>query len=203
MKYRGFCFFIHFCFMAKKINDSNRPLGIFDSGIGGLTVASAINELLPKEQIVYFGDTAHLPYGDKSPESIRKWAIAISDFLMTYDCKVILIACNSISSVAYDLIKSHIGNKAIVINVIDPVVQYVCDQPKLKSIGVIGTKATIKTDIYSKKIKGLKKSLNVSSLATPLLAPMIEEGFFNNKISKTIIHDYLSRPKLKIGRAHV
>jgi len=98
--------------MAKKKSDATRPLGIFDSGIGGLTVASAINKLMPQEQIVYFGDTAHLPYGDKSPESIKKWALAISDFLMTYDCKVIVIACNSISSVAFDLIKAHIGNKS-------------------------------------------------------------------------------------------
>ncbi|MFM7016932.1 MAG: glutamate racemase [Bacteroidota bacterium] len=183
--------------MSKKINTATRPLGIFDSGIGGLTVASAIHQLMPNEQIVYFGDTAHLPYGDKSPESIRKWAIAISDFLMTFNCKVIVIACNSISSVAYDLIKEHVGNRAIIVNVIDPVVEYVCQQPKLKSVGVIGTKATIKTDIYAKKIKSNSKAINVSSLATPLLAPMIEEGFFNNKISKTIINDYLSRPKLK------
>ncbi len=183
--------------MAKKKSDASRPLGIFDSGIGGLTVASAINKLMPQEHLVYFGDTAHLPYGDKSPESIQKWAIAISDFLMTYNCKVIVIACNSISSVAFDLIKEHVGKKAIIINVIDPVVDFVSAQPKLKSVGVIGTKATIKTDIYAKKIKSKNKKIQVSSLATPLLAPMIEEGFFNNKISKTIINDYLSRPKLK------
>jgi glutamate racemase len=183
--------------MAKKNNDASRPLGIFDSGIGGLTVASAINKVLPNEQLIYFGDTAHLPYGDKSPESIRKWAITISDFLMTYNCKVIVIACNSISSVAFELIKEHIGKRAIIVNVIDPVVEHVCTQSKSKSVGVIGTKATIKTDIYAKKLKAKNKKLNVSSLATPLLAPMIEEGFFNNKISKTIINDYLSRPKLK------
>lgn len=183
--------------MAKRKDDTARPLGIFDSGIGGLTVASAINKLMPNEQIIYFGDTSHLPYGDKSPESIQKWAIVISNFLMTYNCKVIVIACNSISSVAYDLIKSHIGNKSIVINVIDPVVDFVSNQPKLGLVGVIGTKATIKTDIYAKKIKSKNKKLHVASLATPLLAPMIEEGFFNNKISKTIINDYLSRPKLK------
>jgi glutamate racemase len=133
--------------MAKKKSDATRPLGIFDSGIGGLTVASAINKLMPHEQIVYFGDTAHLPYGDKSPESIKKWALAISDFLMTYNCKVIVIACNSISSVAYDLIKMHIGNKAIVINVIDPVVDFVSTQPKLKSVGAVSyTHLTLPTN---------------------------------------------------------
>jgi glutamate racemase len=182
--------------MATKINTTSKPIGIFDSGIGGLTVASAIHDLLPEETLVYFGDTSHLPYGDKSPESIRKWSVAIADFLMTYDCKMIVIACNSISATAYDTVKKHVGNKAIVVNVIDPVVNYVTAQATLKHIGVIGTKATIRTDIYSKKIKEIKTKLSVSSLATPLLAPMIEEGFFKNKISKTIINDYLSRPKL-------
>ncbi len=182
--------------MPLRSDPSSRPLGIFDSGIGGLTVASAVHELMPNETIVYFGDTAHLPYGDKSPESIRKWSVAISDFLLTYNCKMIIIACNSISSTAYEVVKKHVGNKAIVVNVIDPIVDYVSSQNALKHVGVIGTKATIRTEMYAKKLKDKKQKLTVSSLATPLLAPMIEEGFFNNKISKTIINDYLSRPKL-------
>ncbi|MEP7264562.1 MAG: glutamate racemase [Bacteroidota bacterium] len=180
----------------KKISDI-RPLGIFDSGIGGLTVANAVHQLLPGETLVYFGDTAHLPYGDKSPEAIRKWSVAISDFLMTHNCKMLIIACNSISSVAFDAVKKHIGNKAIVVNVIAPVVEYVAHHKKYKKVGVIGTKATIKSDVYAKKITALNKKIVVASQATPLLAPMIEEGFFNNKISRTIINDYLSRPRLK------
>ncbi|MBL7925151.1 MAG: glutamate racemase, partial [Bacteroidia bacterium] len=183
--------------MPRKISPSSRPLGIFDSGIGGLTVASAIHELMPDETLVYFGDTAHLPYGDKSPDAIRKWSQVISDFLLEFNCKAIIIACNTISSVAFDTVKKHVGNKALVINVIDPVVDYVSAQAGAKNIGVIGTKATVKSDVYASKLKGKSKKLHVASLATPLLAPMIEEGFFNNKISKTIIHDYLSRPKLK------
>ncbi len=183
--------------MARNTSPSSRPLGIFDSGIGGLTVASAIHELIPDESLIYFGDTAHLPYGDKSPESIRKWSIGICDFLLSFHCKAIIIACNSISSVAYETVKKHAGNKAIVINVIDPVVEYVTENSSARNVGVIGTKATIKSDVYALKIKAASKKISVSSLATPLLAPMIEEGFFNNKISKTIINDYLSRPKLK------
>lgn len=175
----------------------SQPLGIFDSGIGGLTVASAVNELLPNETLIYFGDTAHLPYGDKSPLAIQKWSIAISDFLLQFDCKMLIIACNSISSVAFDAVKKHIGKKAIVVNVIDPVVEYISHQSKAKHIGVIGTKATIRSDVYAQKIIKANKKAVVSSQATPLLAPMIEEGFFNNKISRTIINDYLSRPKLK------
>src|SRR4051812_1366911 len=115
----------------------SQPVGIFDSGIGGLTVASAVNELLPDETLVYFGDTAHLPYGDKSTASIQKWSVAISDFLMRFDCKMLIIACNSISSVAYDTVKKHIGKKAIVINVIDPVVNFIASQSSAKHIGVI------------------------------------------------------------------
>ena len=100
---------------------ATKPVGIFDSGIGGLTVASAVNELLPDETLIYFGDTAHLPYGDKSPASIQKWSVAISDFLMQFDCKMLIIACNSISSVAFHAVKKHIGKRAIVVNVIDPI----------------------------------------------------------------------------------
>lgn len=176
---------------------SARPLGIFDSGIGGLTVANAIHQLMPQETLVYFGDTAHLPYGDKSPEAIRKWANAISDFLLEFRCKALVIACNSISSVAFESVKKHVGSRALVINVIDPVVDYVSAQVNTRHVGVIGTKATVKSDVYAQKLKAHSRRLSVSSLATPLLAPMIEEGFFNNKISKTIINDYLSRPKLK------
>jgi glutamate racemase len=182
---------------ARKKNPSANPLGIFDSGIGGLTVASAVNALLPDESIVYFGDTAHLPYGDKSPDAIRKWSGVITEFLLDHHSKMIIIACNTISSVAYEHVKKIASRHAQVVNVIDPVVDYICAQPALKHVGVIGTKATIRSNVYEEKLKSKKKSLAVSSLATPLLAPMIEEGFFNNKISKTIIHDYLSRPKLK------
>ncbi len=183
--------------MATRLKETARPLGIFDSGIGGLTVASAIHDLLPNESLVYFGDTAHLPYGDKSPEAIRKWSIAISDFLLTFNCKMVVIACNSISSVAYDAVRKHVGTRAVVVNVIDPVVDYVSAQESVKNVGILGTKATIRSDVYAAKLKEKRKKIQPCSLATPLLAPMIEEGFFNNKISKTIINDYLSRPKLK------
>jgi glutamate racemase len=176
---------------------ANQPIGIFDSGIGGLTVASAIAKALPKEQIVYFGDTAHLPYGDKSPDSIKYYCIRIAQFLLEQNCKIIVIACNTASALAYETVKDFVGNKVTVIDVVNPIVNEIVKDKKLKHIGVIATKATIKSDIYAKKIKHTNKNVEVASLATPLLASMIEEGFFNNKISRTIIHDYLSRPKLK------
>jgi glutamate racemase len=172
------------------------PIGIFDSGIGGLTVAGAIQKHLPSESLVYFGDTAHLPYGDKSADSIKYYSIRIADFLVDRGCKCIVIACNTASAIAYEVVQKHLRNKIPVYNVIDPVVNYVSHRG-FKKVGVIGTKGTIKADSYAKKIARSNPSLLVSSLATPLLAPMIEEGFFNNNISKTIIHSYLSRPKLK------
>ncbi len=173
------------------------PIGIFDSGIGGLTVASAITKALPEESLVYFGDTAHLPYGEKSQEAIKSYSIKISDFLLSQNCKVIVIACNTASSIAFEVVREHVGDRALVIDVINPVAHEVASSFNSMKIGVIATKGTIKSDVYSKKIKEANSSLEVSSLATPLLAPMIEEGFFNNKISRTIINSYLSHPKIK------
>lgn len=176
---------------------SENPIGIFDSGIGGLTVAKAIHKLLPHETLIYFGDTAHLPYGDKAPESIKSYALKISDFLLSKGCKIIVIACNTASSIAFEAVKKNVGNRALVLDVINPVVEKVCNMEMVRHIGVIGTRATIRSRAYPKRIQSHDKNLKVASLATPLLASMIEEGFFNNNISRTIIHDYLSRPGLK------
>jgi len=176
---------------------NNNPIGIFDSGIGGLTVASAIHNILPNESLLYFGDTAHFPYGDKSVDAIKYYSIRIADFLLDNNAKCIVIACNTASSIAFEAVKKHVKNKVPVISVIEPVVQVVCENNALQKIGVIATKGTIKVDAYAKKIKAISPHKEVASLATPLLAPMIEEGFFNNNISKTIINSYLSKPKLK------
>lgn len=183
---------------SRKISTSkpDRPIGIFDSGIGGLTVANAIHKVLPNETLIYFGDTAHLPYGDKSPDSIKYYGIRITQFLMEQNCKMIVIACNTASALAYEAVKDFVNGKVPVINVIDPVVDHIISNKHFKKVGVIGTKGTIKSDIYPKRIKAKNKNLEVSSLATPLLAPMVEEGFFNNKISRSIISSYLSSRKL-------
>jgi glutamate racemase len=177
--------------------NANNPIGIFDSGIGGLTVAHALSRELPDEKIIYFGDTAHLPYGDKSPDAIKYYSIRISQLLLQEKCKMIVIACNTASALAYETVKDFVGRQALVVNVIDPVVEKVLGKKRMKRIGVIGTKGTIKSDIYALKLREHNAKLEVESLATPLLVGMIEEGFFNNKISRTIIGDYLSRPRLK------
>ncbi len=177
-------------------NKSTSPIGIFDSGIGGLTVANAIQKVMPGESLIYFGDTAHLPYGDKSPDSIKYYGIRIAQFLLDKNCKMIVIACNTASALAYEAVKDFVNGRVPVINVIDPVVDCIVNNKNAKRVGVIGTKGTIKSDIYPKRIKAKNKSIEVSSLATPLLAPMIEEGFFNNRISRSIIGSYLSSRKL-------
>lgn len=173
------------------------PIGIFDSGIGGLTVAHAIKELLPHESMVYFGDTAHLPYGDKSEAAIQAYSIRIADVLLKKKCKVIVIACNSASSAAYELLKEYVRHEAGIINVIDPMVELVGKEFSKKRVGLIGTKRTIQSGIYARKLKENYPDLVLCSLATPLLVPMIEEGFFNNQISHDIIEKYLNDPALE------
>jgi glutamate racemase len=173
----------------------NSPIGIFDSGIGGLTVANAIKAVLPNENIIYFGDTEHLPYGEKSKDAIRFFSRKIIQFLVEKRCKIIVIACNSASSVI-DLSVLKITKNISIFNVINPVVSELIKVCSNYNIGVIGTKATIGSNIYERKINASCKGAKVNSLATPLLAPMIEEGFINEKISHTIITNYLSNPLL-------
>lgn len=175
---------------------STDPIGVFDSGIGGLTVAKAINTLLPQEQLVYFGDTAHMPYGEKSPHAIKDYSVKIAEFLIQQPCKLIVIACNSASATAFKQVQAILPNKQFVINVIDPVVEYMVREDKYQKIGLIGTKRTVSSAVYKKKFEKANPQIHLKSLATPLLAPMIEEGFFNNKISKTIVHSYLDNPHL-------
>jgi glutamate racemase len=174
---------------------NQKPIGIFDSGLGGLTVAKAINIALPNENIIYFGDTAHLPYGDKSKETIIQYSTRIADFLIEQQCKLIVIACNSASANAYQEVVEKTGNRALVMNVIDPVVAYIA-KSEYKKIGVIGTKSTIDSNTYEIKISSAIKGVNVSSMATPLFVPMIEEGFIFDDISNAIIRNYLSRNDL-------
>lgn len=175
---------------------TDSPIGLFDSGVGGLTVASAIRLALPSEKMIYFGDTAHLPYGDKSKETIISYSLGITEFLLEKGCKVILIACNSASSNAFNEVREFVGDRAIVMNVIDPVINYVSGDSEIKNVGVIGTKATIRSGIYENGIREKRPITLVSSLATPLLVPMIEEGFIFDDISNAIIRSYLSRKEL-------
>ena len=182
--------------MHNALSRANQPIGLFDSGIGGLTVARAVAQRLPHERLVYFGDTAHLPYGDKSTAAIQSYAVKICDLLLRQHCKLIMIPCNSASAAAYDLVREYVGSKARVLNVIDPIVAFVGQHYAGRAVGLIGTKQTVNSNAYKKKIDALDVGIDLRSLATPLLAPMIEEGFFQNKISDDIIASYLAHPAL-------
>src|ERR1700740_3654278 len=107
-----------------------QPIGIFDSGLGGLTVANAIAKVLPNEQLIYFGDTAHLPYGDKSPDSIKYYSIRIAQFLLEQNCKIIVIACNTASALAYETVKDFVGDKVQVIDVVNHIVDEIAQKIK-------------------------------------------------------------------------
>lgn len=187
MIYGGLLYFSHV--------KAQLPIGIFDSGIGGLTVASALRHQLPDESIIYYGDTLHLPYGEKPPKAVRDYALGISNFLVNYPCKAIVIACNTASAVAFDVVKSAYP-ETLVFNVIDPVVAAI-DTAKQPVVGVIGTRTTIRSGVYDQKLHAKYPELEVHSMATPLLAHIIEEGFFQNQISETVLHKYLANPTLE------
>lgn len=172
---------------------ASQPIGIFDSGVGGLTVAHALIQELPKENIIYFGDTAHLPYGDKSAAAIQSYSIKIADMLLQQHCKLILIACNSASSAAYESVKDYVKDQAIVINVIDPVISLLKEKYNGKQIGLIGTRQTIHSNVFKKKIDELNININLFAFTTNLLAAAIEE-FGNHTVIDELLKLYLSHP---------
>jgi glutamate racemase len=176
--------------------DREKPIGIFDSGIGGLTVTQAIVQHLPKENIIYFGDTAHLPYGDKSATTIQAYSIKIANMLLEKQCKLILIACSSASAAAFDLVKEYVGTKAIVMNVIDPLVHHLCASHSNKRLGLIGTRQTVNSNVYNQKFAKLECNIQLTSLATNLLASAIEE-FGNTNVIDGLLKEYLSHSTLQ------
>ena len=175
---------------------ANQPIGIFDSGVGGLTVAKEIKRLLPNEDLIYFGDTKHLPYGEKSREAIVGYSTKITGFLLEKNCKAIVIACNSATANALKEVLDLVAEKVPVIDVINPVAEKVSYEIH-QNVGVIATKATVNSGLYKKSIRKHNKFIKVDEMATPLLVPAIEEGFKNHPITHSIIYNYLSNSKLK------
>lgn len=185
---------------AKKFDFShlsaNQPIGIFDSGVGGLTIAKEIKRVLPHENLIYYGDTKHLPYGEKSREAIIGYSTKITEFLLEKNCKAIVIACNSATANALKEVLELVNHKVPVIDVINPVAEKVSYEIH-NNVGVIATKATVNSGLYKKSIRKHNKFIKVDELATPLLVPAIEEGFRNHPITNSIIYNYLSNNKLK------
>ncbi len=169
----------------------NRPIGIFDSGLGGLTAVKCIVEALPNEKFVYFGDTARTPYGSKSVETIKKFSLQIVDFLVAHDVKVIVIACNTVSATCLAYLRRKYPEIPI-LGIIEPVVQFVTEtMDESKKIGVIGTRATINSRQYETLIQNSNINFRIKSKACPLFVPIIEEGIHDRTIIKKVINYYL------------
>ena len=166
------------------------PVGVFDSGVGGLTVAREIMRQLPNENIVYFGDTARVPYGSKSKDNIIRYSRQIINFLKTKNVKAIVIACNTASALALDVVREEIDIP--IIGVVEPGARAALEVTQTKKIGVIGTEATIRSAMYEKIIQGRDPEAAVIGKACPLFVPLVEEGFAKHKVTEEIIDYYLA-----------
>ena len=174
-------------------NKNAAPVGVFDSGVGGLTVAREIMRQLPNENLVYFGDTARVPYGSKSRDNIIRYSRQIIHFLKTKGVKAIVIACNTASALALDVVREE--SDIPIIGVVEPGARAALQITQTKKIGVIGTEATVQSAMYGKIIKGLDPTVSVIGKACPLFVPLVEEGFAKHKVTEEIIDYYLASMK--------
>ncbi len=166
-----------------------RPIGVFDSGIGGLTVVKALRDLLPNEKIFYLGDTARVPYGGKSASTVERYSLEMTDMLVDEGVKTIVIACNSASAVALPKLEKTLS--VPVVGVIKPGAQAAIAATRNRHIGVIGTRATIKSGAYERALRELDPKIDISARACPLLVPFIEEGWLEDDLTDQIIARYL------------
>lgn len=173
-----------------------RSIGVFDSGVGGLTVARELIKQMPNEDILYFGDTARVPYGIKSKETVIRFSIENILFLLKHDVKLICIACNTVSSFALPVIKKHF--RVPIVGVITPAVREAVYATRNKHIGVIGTKGTIGSRAYENEIRHLDPSIKVTAAACPLFVPFAEEGLLAGNAVLEVARDYLA-PMKKSG----
>lgn len=174
----------------------SRPIGVFDSGIGGLTVVKALRDVMPNEDISYLGDTARVPYGNKSADTVERYAIELVDMLVRDHAKVIIVACNTVSSVAIPKLRKHVS--VPVVGVIEPGAQAAIATTRNRHIGVIGTRATVRSGAYENALRALNVHARVTSRACPLLVPLIEEGLLEDDVTDRMIARYLG-PMVKEG----
>lgn len=170
--------------------NSNSPIGIFDSGVGGLTLLKSIKRILPNEQLIYFGDTAHLPYGTKSPKVVQNFSLQIAKFLVGFKIKSLVIACHTASSSALSDLKIKLDIP--VIGVIEPSAQKAVTTTKNQKIGVIGTKTTIESGSYQSFIQKINPKISITTVAAPLLVPLVEEGWVNKEATRIILKEYVA-----------
>ncbi|MEP6991010.1 MAG: glutamate racemase [bacterium] len=170
--------------------DRNAPIGVFDSGLGGLTVAHAIMRQLPGESLVYFGDTARVPYGPKSPETVRRYSHEIAAFLIDEGVKAIVVACNTATAHALPMLESELD--VPVIGVVGPGARAAVRATTTGHIGVIGTAGTIKSGAYVRAIHAESPDANVTALPCPLFVPLVEEGWTDSEATRLIAAEYLA-----------
>lgn len=168
----------------------NKPIGVFDSGVGGLTVVKELMHFLPRESIVYFGDTARVPYGIKSKETVTKFSLESILFLLSKNVKFVVVACNTVSSLALPALRRFI--RVPLIGVISPGVKEAVSVTRNKKIGVIATRATVKSNAYVDEIKKIDRRIKVFSTACPLFVPLAEEGWINSKVTEEVARTYLA-----------
>ena len=173
--------------------NTQSAIGVFDSGVGGLTVVKEIMRQLPGENMIYFGDTARVPYGSKSKSTVLKYSRQIVHFLMKQDVKAIVVACNTASALALNEIKEEI--EIPIIGVVEPGARMAAETTKTNVIGVIGTESTIKSGIYTKFLRKINPDITVVSRACPLFCPLVEEGLLEDRITDDVIERYLHELK--------
>lgn len=171
------------------MNRGERPIGVFDSGIGGLTVVSALRRLLPNERIHYLGDTARVPYGGKSAATVERYSLELTGLLLEEDCKAVVVACNTASALALTTLETTLP--VPVVGVIQPGAEAAAVATRNGHIGVIGTRATIRSGAYEHAIHALAPNARVSARPCPLFVPLIEEGWLEGEITDRVVRQYL------------
>jgi glutamate racemase len=169
--------------------EQSKPIGVFDSGIGGLTVVSALRTLLPNESIFYLGDTARVPYGGKSASTVQRYSLEIASMLLAENAKTVVVACNTASAVALSQLTESVP--VTVTGVILPGAQAAIAATRTGQIGVIGTRATINSGAYERALRSLNSDVRVIVRACPLLVPLIEEGWLEHPITDQIVMQYI------------
>jgi glutamate racemase len=182
--------------MSSTADPCQAPLGVFDSGVGGLTVVRALRELLPQESIIYLGDTARVPYGSKSPDTIRRFSVEDTQFLINHGVKAVVVACNTATAHALPLLQATF--RVPVIGVIEPGVEATLADGRAERVGIIGTAGTIRSSAYQYALAMRRPGLQIHAVATPLLVPFIEEGWTEHPSLKLVLKEYLD-PLLEKG----
>jgi len=170
--------------------DQNKAIGIFDSGIGGLTVLKALEEALPRENLIYLGDTARVPYGNKSRETITRYSIENTQFLIQSGVKLVVVACNTASALSLADLRKHFS--VPVLGVLEPGAWAAVKATRSKEVGVIGTESTIGSSSYSRAIHGIDEKIRVWGVACPLFVPLAEEGWVETEVTELVARKYLA-----------